>query len=145
MPPRIYPETLAGVNVKSPAEKILFDVFGFQLDENFYILHSVARIEIRQKGRKPSDGEIDFVILHPKLGILLLEVKGGIIGRTENGRWYTIRKDGTQADIKNPFEQVKENKYALINPSKSPSNTGCTSPVSNPGRVSFINLYGCNT
>jgi len=114
MPPHIYPETLAGVNVKSPAEKMLFDVFGFQLDENFYILHSVAWIEIRQKGRKPSDGEIDFVILHPKMGILLLEVKGGIIGRTENGRWYTIRKDGTQADIKNPFEQVKENKYALI-------------------------------
>lgn len=114
MPPHIYPETLAGVIVKSPAEKLLFETFRSQLDENFYILHSVAWIEIRQKGKKPSDGEIDFVILHPKMGILLLEVKGGIIGRDENSRWYTIRKDGTHADIKNPFEQVKENKYALI-------------------------------
>jgi hypothetical protein len=114
MSPHMYPETLTNVNVKSPAEKLLFEVFESQLDENFHVLHSVAWIEIRRKGNKPSDGEIDFVILHPKMGILLLEVKGGLIGRDENSHWYTIRKDGTQADIKNPFEQVKENKYALI-------------------------------
>lgn len=114
MPPHMYPESLAGVNIKSPAEKVIFDAFQSQLGEDFYILHSVSWIEIRRKGKKPSDGEIDFVILHPKMGILLLEVKGGIIGRDENNAWYSIRRDGSHVDIKNPFEQVKDNKYALI-------------------------------
>ena len=114
MPPRMYPETLTGVDIKSPAEKSIFEAFQFQLEDDFYILHSVSWIEIRRKGKKPSDGEIDFVILHPKMGILLLEVKGGIIGRDKNDSWYSIRKDGTHVDIKNPFEQVKDNKYALI-------------------------------
>lgn len=114
MPPHMYPETLTGVDIKSPAEKNIFEAFQFQLEDDFYILHSVSWIEIRRKGKKPSDGEIDFVILHPKMGILLLEVKGGIIGRDKNDSWYSIRKDGTHVDIKNPFEQVKDNKYALI-------------------------------
>jgi hypothetical protein len=110
----MYPETLDGVNVKSRAEKLLFDTFKSQLSDNFYVLHSVAWIEVRRKSTKPSDGEIDFVIMHPRMGILLLEVKGGIIGRDEFGSWFSIRKDKTQVEIKNPFEQVKENKYALI-------------------------------
>ena len=114
MPPHMYPETLEGIEIKSPAEKLIFGAFQSQLDEDYYVLHSVSWIEIRRKGKKPSDGEIDFIILHPKMGILLLEVKGGIIGRDENNSWYSIRKDGSRADIKNPFEQVKENKYALI-------------------------------
>lgn len=114
MPPRMYPESLAGIEVKSSAEKILFEAFQSQLGDDYVVLHSVAWIEIRHKGKKPSDGEIDFVILHPQLGVLLIEVKGGIIGRDQNNLWYSFRKDGSRVDIKNPFEQVKDNKYAFI-------------------------------
>lgn len=114
MTPQIYPETLEGVLIKSPAEKFLFDTFKSQLGEDYCVLHSVAWIEVRRRGKKPSDGEIDFVIMHPHMGILLLEVKGGIIGRDEFGDWYSIRKDKSRVGIKNPFEQVKDNKYALI-------------------------------
>lgn len=114
MSPHMYPESLMGVDVKSFAERTVFEAFQSQLDDDFYILHSVSWIEIRRKGKKPSDGEIDFVILHPKMGILLLEVKGGIIGRDQNNLWYSFRKDGARVDIKNPFEQIKDNKYALI-------------------------------
>jgi len=114
MPARMYPETLDGIEVKSPAERTVFAALRDELGDRFTVLYSVAWIGIRQKGKKPSDGEIDFVILHPAMGILLLEVKGGIVGRDENGSWYSIRRDRSQADIKNPFEQVKDNKYAFI-------------------------------
>jgi hypothetical protein len=110
----MYPDTLEGIPVKSPAEKILFEALKSQLSNEFTVLYSVAWIGIRQKGKKPSDGEIDFVIMHPKMGILLLEVKGGIVGRDENGSWFSVRKDKSQVDIKNPFEQVKDNKYAFM-------------------------------
>ena len=63
MSPHMYPESLMGVDVKSSAERTVFEAFQSQLDDDFYILHSVSWIEIRRKGKKPSDGEIDFVIL----------------------------------------------------------------------------------
>ena len=70
MSPHMYPESLMGVDVKSSAERTVFEAFQSQLDDDFYILHSVSWIEIRRKGKKPSDGEIDFVILHPKITLV---------------------------------------------------------------------------
>lgn len=49
-------------------------------------------------------GEADFVLFHPRHGLLVWEVKGGGI-RFENNRWYSINNDGTHP-IKDPVRQT---------------------------------------
>lgn len=79
--------------------------------EGLVAVHQVNWQTIRNG--KPSDGEADFVILVPELGIITLEVKGGGID-VEKGRWYSTDRHGTRHDIKNPVEQAKDSKFALI-------------------------------
>lgn len=109
----MYPETLEGLKVQSAAEVKLFNAFRQQLSDHFTVMHSVAWLGIRSPGDPPADGEADFVIMHATMGVLILEVKGGIIGFDDQSGWYTIRSDSTSADIKDPFNQAKRNKYAL--------------------------------
>jgi len=49
----------------------------------------------------------------PKFGILVLEVKGGGI-EVINGSWYSTGSDRITHPIKNPFDQAKDSKYALL-------------------------------
>jgi predicted ATPase len=110
---RLYPDTLDGVEVRSPAERRLFEVFRDQLGDRFVVMHSVAWLGIRTEGSPPVDGEADFVILHPAMGVLVVEVKGGLVGYNGN-EWYSRRSDGSVVEIKDPFAQARRSKYALL-------------------------------
>ncbi|MBK9965399.1 MAG: NERD domain-containing protein [Holophagales bacterium] len=60
------------------------------------------------------EGEADFLVLHPDLGMLVLEVKGGRIafdGRT--GAWTSTARDGTVHSIKDPFLQAQRSVKAI--------------------------------
>lgn len=60
------------------------------------------------------EGEADFVLVMPDLGLLVLEVKGGAIRYDpENHLWYRLLDDGRQRAIKDPFNQARHNAYAL--------------------------------
>lgn len=59
---------------------------------------------------KVSRGEVDFILTHPYLGIILLEVKGfGIFSK--NGNWYrteTVSGEGERTKlIKSPYMQIE--------------------------------------
>ena len=59
---------------------------------------------------KVSRGEVDFILTHPYLGIILLEVKGfGIFSK--NGNWYrteTVSGEGERTKlIKSPYLQIE--------------------------------------
>jgi len=111
---RMYPETLRGAEVRSNAERVLFEAFRERLSDNFTVLHSVAWLGIRQPGSEPVDGEADFVVMHPRMAVLVIEVKGGIVGFDANDGWFSVRRDGTRVSIKDPFAQARRSKYALI-------------------------------
>lgn len=84
-----------------------------QLDDTWRVFHSVAW-QSERYGRQ-GDGEADFVILHPQRGLLVLEVKGGERIEVVDGAWYSINSQtGARVGIKNPFEQAKVSKYALL-------------------------------
>jgi len=56
------------------------------------------------------EGEADLLLLHPELGMLGMEVKGGRVafdGRT--GVWTSIDRDGAVHEIKDPFAQAQRN------------------------------------
>jgi len=109
----MYPKRLSGF-VDSSAERKLYEYFEAQLPDTFIIMHSVKWL-MRDRRHHDHDGEIDFLIVHQELGLLVLEVKGGRIRvEGETGLWYTKDRfdQETQLDI-NPFDQARKNLYAL--------------------------------
>jgi len=80
------------------------------LPDGWRVFHGVAWQALR-KGR-PGDGEADFVLLHPDVGLIVVEVKGGNI-RLVDGVWYTGDRAGTEHRV-DPFEQATTSKRALL-------------------------------
>src|SRR5688572_25194660 len=96
----------------SPASELKVRAVLASLDDDWRVFHSVAWQSVRA-GRE-GDGEADFVLLHPRRGLVVLEVKGGEI-RIENGMWNSVNRATRVVNrIKNPFEQAKASKYALL-------------------------------
>ncbi len=99
---------------KSRAELVLYRALADQLGSEYTIFHSVAWIS-RPRGSGPRDGEADIIIIHPTNGVLVIEVKGGLIRRdAAKAAWTSTDVGGVVHDIKDPFEQAKTAKYALL-------------------------------
>ena len=110
---QMYPEQL-DPETKSGAERLLYEQFREQLDENYLVFHSVHWQANDRRGN-PRDGEADFVLAHPERGILTLEVKGGGIHRDpHSGGWTSTSAAGVVTPIKNPLEQAKDSKYSQL-------------------------------
>lgn len=108
---RIYDGGGAG-NTESRAELDLKVLFEQKLDSSYTVIHSVPWIASDPKSWKPK-GEVDFIILHPQHGILLLEVKGGQI-RVERNQWYTRNRFGIEKPLDlDPFMQADNNVYPI--------------------------------
>ena len=91
----------------SAAERRLYEGFLEQLDDGFVVYHSVDWVVGGRAGT--DEGEADFVITHPELGLLALEVKGGRIAydpRTK--RWTQTGHSGTHDLDEDPFHQARE-------------------------------------
>ena len=82
-----------------------------KLPDDWTVFHHVTWQSVR--GGRQGDGEADFILLHPKAGAIVVEVKGGGIDIT-NGRWRSTDRYGQVHEIKNPFEQALASKHALL-------------------------------
>jgi len=61
------------------------------------------------------DGEADFVLAHPAIGFLVLEVKGGRVSRRiADGKWTTTDRDEETHPISNPVAQAKKSKKVIL-------------------------------
>ena len=79
---------------ESLGEVDIFNAFKKQLPDDYTVLHSLRWIG---STRRRSQGEADFVVFHPQKGILVIEVKGGIIRLDNNRRWHQAnRKTGEE-------------------------------------------------
>jgi hypothetical protein len=82
------------------------------LDDGWIVFHSYSWLRQNAGPRKKhlKEGEADFVLLHRKWGLLILEVKGGEIGYdAETGLWRQ-----NHHSMKDPFKQAQTNMHALI-------------------------------
>lgn len=107
----------------SNAERKVFYALKEFLPEKYTVLHSIP---IYHKSRETDillDGEIDFLVICPEKGMIVIEVKGGGIGYdAKTAQWSSISFDGIIHKIKNPYEQGKNYLYALRNDlAKNPS------------------------
>ena len=92
------------------AEQLVIDRVREALPGDYRIYPNVHWISRSRVGGPARDGETDLVIAHPERGLLIVEVKGGIIRRDAQGRWYS----GTNELKQPPFEQARISKYAIL-------------------------------
>ena len=60
------------------------------------------------------EGEVDFVIVLPELGFLVLKVKGGQIEYDSTSHlWFRLLLSRRKKEITNPFEQARKNMHFL--------------------------------
>ncbi|MEE4356529.1 MAG: NERD domain-containing protein [Desulfococcaceae bacterium] len=89
------------------------------LEDPFVVFYSSPWLGIKPDGEE-IDGECDFVVAHPDLGFLTLEVKGGAVSydpKTE--QWTSVDRWGLTHNIKNPVQQARTSKYELLNKLKN--------------------------
>jgi hypothetical protein len=94
----------------SAAERRLFDLLkNDPATTDWVVLHSLG---LSRRGNKPY-GEVDFVVLIPRGGVLCLEVKGGRIA-CRDGEWETTDRNGQVERLRrSPFLQARECMFAV--------------------------------
>jgi hypothetical protein len=98
------------IDAQSRAERKVAELLTAIRSDEGVAYHSVHL----PRHRKQVMGEADFVVLW-KGAILVLEVKGGRIGRTEHGLWYSMDRQGTQHPLqRSPWVQAKDATFALL-------------------------------
>lgn len=113
----LWPRKLRTYVRKDPkrnAEVLVYDRLGEVLNDKFHVFHSVKWID-SSRGGKNKHGECDFLVAHPKLGILVIEVKGGVEiafdGITDV--WSSKDRNGKIHTIKDPVEQAVDAQYQI--------------------------------
>ena len=110
--PAVIPEHLRNDRGRR-AEIKVYDLLKQQLSDRFSCYWSRPWHRFRPEGGE-QDGEVDFVIAHPDLGILSIEVKGGGVSRGANDQWQSRGAHDIVYNIKDPVEQARKSKYRLL-------------------------------
>jgi hypothetical protein len=98
----------------SAAERRLYEGFLEQLEDEYVVYHSVDWVVAGRPGR-PDEGEADFVLTHPELGLLVLEVKGGRVAfDPKTRRWTQTGHSGTHVLDEDPFHQANGAMRSLV-------------------------------
>ena len=112
----IFPERLPESIVNDPlrsAERRVYDALS-KLDNKYTVYYSVAW-QSRNRHSGVYDGEADFVIAHPDLGVLVIEVKGGRISYDAHlSQWYSTDRKNNRHEIKDPAQQALNSAKTLL-------------------------------
>lgn len=112
-----YPHPLPDwvrANHRRGAECRVYDALRAQLESPWVVFYSRPWLGVDHRGHD-KEGEADFVVVHPDLGMLVIEVKGGIISRDAgSGEWYSTDAQGFRHRIKDPAAQASRNKHGLL-------------------------------
>jgi len=94
----------------------VFESLKNQLSKDWNVYHEVNWHIPSDKHTKQRDAETDFILTHPKYGILILEVKGGVQIRyvPEHNQWFSTDYNMEVHEINDPYLQAKRNKYNVI-------------------------------
>ena len=109
---RTFPRTLLEEDLKSNAERKVFEALRDQLSDEWSVFHS-ASVIYRDHAQGARDDEGDFVLCHPDRGIICLEVKGGGL-ECQHGTFYRLPAGGGKRErMPDPFGRALDHRYAL--------------------------------
>lgn len=89
-----------------------------QLPNNVLVLHSYPWLRPDRNDRTGKvtliEGEADFLIVWPEMGILVVEIKGGTIKYDADNRGWFRELGSYSKPIKDPFEQARRNSHQIV-------------------------------
>lgn len=101
-------------NTGSKAEERVFALLRDGLSDDFTVIHSLpwlcAAVRRIRRDYAPT-GEVDFVIVHPDMGVLALEIKGGGY-RVESGQ-FVPNFQTDDGRLRDPVRQLRHNVHGL--------------------------------
>ncbi len=107
MPPRLIPPAIA-LDTPSEGERVAFDALAAaEGADDWVVLHSLDLANHRRR----LAGEIDFLLIVPGKGVLVLEVKGAHHLRRHDGLWFY--GSDPRPDERGPFKQASEAMHSL--------------------------------
>jgi len=115
---KMIPEKLSAETLNDPrrgGEVKVYRCLERRLGNDWTVFYNVSWIGKVFASGDNRDGETDFIIVNPKYGIAIVEVKGGesIEYNGFENQWHSINKKGIRNEIKDPYIQSKNNKYSL--------------------------------
>lgn len=117
MPATIHPDPLPAWVRDNPlrkAEIAVYDALKRQLPSRYRVYYSSPWLGTESDGTE-KDGEADFVVASAETGFLVIEVKGGGVGRDKRtSNWHSVDRWGSKHAIKNPVAQATRSKYQLL-------------------------------
>jgi len=99
---RLLPDDFDFTSIE-PSEQRVCKALLAGLDDSWFV---IPQVPVVADGK---DGEIDIVLVSAELGVLAVEVKGGVI-RIEKGRWYSYDHPMKRS----PAQQALKNKHLLL-------------------------------
>jgi len=114
---QLFPDTSRSkVIFASKAEEAFYTQCRQSLGKAWRVFYSCT-LSVVESDQGLQDNEIDFVLYHPRLGVIVLEVKGGRI-RYDAGsnNFFSVNRLGETFAIKNPFQQalVWKNRFVRV-------------------------------
>ncbi|MCH3914461.1 MAG: NERD domain-containing protein [Acidaminococcaceae bacterium] len=95
----------------SQGEKLVYQALQ-KLNNEYSIFHSYHWLG--EPAQQRSEGEADFIIVHPQKGILSVEVKSGGIS-FRDGNWIQTNRNTGAEKVIDPLGQAAESQYRIIN------------------------------
>lgn len=100
-------------DLPSQAEAKVYRAFRDSLPADFVVFFQVGWI-LRREEEQAKDGETDFLVCHPDLGYLCVEVKGGGVGfDSHSGDWFSVDRHQKKHPVNNPISQALRAKYSI--------------------------------
>jgi hypothetical protein len=100
-------------DLPSKAEAKVYKALRDSLPRDFVVFFQVGWI-LRREEEQAKDGETDFVVCHPDLGYVCIEVKGGGVGfDSSTGDWFSVDRHLQKHVINNPINQALKAKYSI--------------------------------
>lgn len=97
----------------SDGEREVFEALRL-LPDDVFVFHSLRWVGNPSRGLARAQGEADFVVFDPRRGLLVIEVKAGII-ETAGRQWFqTNRATGERREIQDPEKQASTSKFRLV-------------------------------
>jgi len=111
---KIFPNKLPKEVLDNPRRKAEVKVFNALKNAEIFstqkVYYSASWLNTVNEKDAQTDGECDFIITDSDMGIIYIEVKGGIVTKDKNNIWFSNGKE-----IKNPIEQAKKSKHIITN------------------------------
>lgn len=113
MLPAILPEEIRNDPFRSAEVRVYDRLKGDPLLDGALVMYSCNWIGAHDGLLR--DGEADFVVAHPVLGLLVLEVKGGRVSRrAADGKWLTKNRFDKLEPIEDPVRQAMKSKKVIL-------------------------------